>query len=119
MMGIRLYFIRAPYNSNCFREDFKKSSTSASSTSSSGSKKSTSSDTNESISDTGFRIKRLKLPRGVTNIRIKLNHANPCCIGWRSHRMSGKTSGHGTILLMAGIRRDIFVWDMNKEEMLR
>ena len=100
-----------------FREGFQKSS--LSSTSSSGSKKSISSDTNESVSVTGFRIKRLKLPRGVTNIRIKLNHANPCCIGWRSHRMSGKTSGHGSILVMAGIRRDIFVWDLNKEEMLR
>jgi hypothetical protein len=33
--------------------------------------------------------------------------------------MSGKTGGHGSILVMAGIRRDIFVWDLNKEEMLR
>ena len=27
--------------------------------------------------------------------------------------------GYGGILVMAGIRRDIFVWDVNKEEILR
>ena len=32
--------------------------------------------------------------------------------------MGGK-GGKGSILVMAGIRRDIFVWDLNKEEMLR
>ena len=27
--------------------------------------------------------------------------------------------GQGSILVMAGIRRDIFVWDLNKEDILR
>ena len=101
-----------------FREEFRKSSSASSTTSSSGSTKGSSSSSNESVSETGFRIKRLKFPRGVTNIRIKLNHANPCSIGWRSQHMGGK-GGKGSILVMAGIRRDIFVWDLNKEEMLR
>ena len=108
---ISLYFIK-------FREKIQKSSSSSSTTSSLGSTKSSSSSSNESMSETGFRIKRLKFPRGVTNIRIKLNHANPCSIGWRSHHMGSK-GGKGSILVMAGIRRDIFVWDLNKEEMLR
>ena len=95
------------------RGELQRSSTS-SSTSSVGSTKTSS---NESISDTGFKIKRLRLPRGVANIRIKLNHANPCTIGWRSKQMGRK--GRGGILVMAGIRRDIFVWDLHKEEILR
>ena len=69
------------------------------------------------MSETGFMIKKLKLPRGVTNIRIKLNHANPCVVGWRSNQMG--RNGYGGILVMAGIRKDIFVWDVDKENILR
>ena len=104
-------------NVTTYREGFQKSSTGTSSTPSLGSMNSSSSNTNDIVSETGFRIKRLKLPRGVCNIRIRLNTANPCSIGWRSKSMVGQ--GRGSILVMAGIRRDIFVWDLNKEEILR
>ena len=95
----------------------RKSLLSSSSSSADDSKKGVSLDRKDSVSETGFKIKKLKLPRGITNIRIKLNHANPCTIGWRSTQMGKK--GQGSILVMAGIRRDIFVWDLNKEDILR
>ena len=101
----------------CFREVTRKSLLSSSSSSADDSKKGVSLDRKDSVSETGFKIKKLKLPRGITNIRIKLNHANPCTIGWRSTQMGKK--GQGSILVMAGIRRDIFVWDLNKEDILR
>ena len=100
-----------------FREVARKSLLSSSSSSADDSKKGVSLDRKDSVSETGFKIKKLKLPRGITNIRIKLNHANPCTIGWRSTQMGKK--GQGSILVMAGIRRDIFVWDLNKEDILR
>ena len=53
------------------------------------------------------QIKRLNLPRSVVNIRIKLNLSNSCILI------------PGNQYLVAGVRRDIFVWNWNKEQLLR
>ena len=53
------------------------------------------------------QIKKLKLPRSVVNIRIKLNQSNPCI-------MVPKVN-----YLIAGVRRDVFVWDWTKEQLIR
>ena len=52
-------------------------------------------------------VKKLRLPRSVVNIRIKLNQSNPCILIPRKNYM------------IAGVRRDIFVWDWNKDYLLR
>ena len=52
-------------------------------------------------------IKRLNLPRSVVNIRVKLNESNPGILVDEPK------------LFIAGIRKDIFVWNWEKEQMLR
>ena len=52
-------------------------------------------------------VKKLSLPRSVVNIRIKLNQSNPCILVPEYK------------YLIAGVRRDIFVWDWNKAQLLR
>ncbi len=52
-------------------------------------------------------IKKLSLPRSVVNIRIKLNQSNPVVIIAESN------------LAIAGVRRDIFVWNLTSEKMVR
>ena len=54
-----------------------------------------------------FQVKKLKLPRSVVNIRIKLNQSNPCIMV--------PSVGY----LIAGVRRDVFVWNWDKEQLLR
>lgn len=51
----------------------------------------------------------MSLPRSVVNIRLKLNKPNPS-IG---------IFEEDTKLFIAGVRRDIFVWNWEKEELLR
>ena len=53
------------------------------------------------------QVKKLKLPRSVVNIRIKLNQSNPCIMV--------PSMGY----LIAGVRRDVFVWNWDKEQLLR
>ena len=53
------------------------------------------------------QTKKLRLPRSVVNIRIKLNQSNPCI-------MVPKVN-----YLIAGVRRDVFVWDWTKEQLIR
>ena len=61
--------------------------------------------------------KVLRLTRSVNNIRTKLNQTNPAVLAWRRDQM-GRDS-HASLMLMAGIRRDVFVWDVTKELPLR
>ena len=43
---------------------------------------------------------RLFLPRSVRNIRVKLNQSNPCLLDRKQ------------ALVVAGVRRDVFVWGL-------
>ena len=52
-------------------------------------------------------VKRLNLPRSVVNIRIRLNQSNPGILVEEPK------------VFIAGVRRDIFVWDWEKERLLR
>ena len=52
-------------------------------------------------------VKRLNLPRSVVNIRTRLNESNPGILV------------EDPKLFIAGVRKDIFVWDWEKERMLR
>ena len=47
------------------------------------------------------------LPRSVKNARMRLNDTNACVVE--------PTRG----LAIAGVRRDIFVWSLEKQELLR
>lgn len=57
----------------------------------------------------GRQIKRLSLPRSVVNIRTKLNKSNPSIGIFEDEKK----------FFIAGVRRDIFVWDWQKEQLLR
>ena len=52
-------------------------------------------------------VKRLNLPRSVVNIRIRLNQSNPGILVEEPK------------VFIAGVRRDIFVWDWENERLLR
>ena len=52
-------------------------------------------------------VKRLNLPRSVVNIRIRLNQSNPGILVEEPK------------VFIAGVRRDIFVWDWQNERLLR
>ncbi|TRY73174.1 hypothetical protein TCAL_08178 [Tigriopus californicus] len=49
----------------------------------------------------------LKLPRSIRNVRVKINQSNPCVIDLQK------------LLLVAGVRRDIFIWSIKSEMLLR
>ena len=85
--------------------------------SSSSSKSTTSCESSRSFFKDDFKPKYLRLPRSVNNIRTKLNQSNPVVIGWRNNQMG--RSQNSALMLVAGIRRDIFVWDVTKELPLR
>ena len=50
---------------------------------------------------------KLLLPRSVKNARMRLNDTNACVVE--------PTRG----IAIAGVRRDIFVWSLEKQELLR
>ena len=52
-------------------------------------------------------VLKLLLPRSVKNARLRLNDTNACVVE--------PTRG----LAIAGVRRDIFVWSLEKQELLR
>ena len=52
-------------------------------------------------------VLKLLLPRSVKNARMRLNDTNACVVE--------PTRG----LAIAGVRRDIFVWSLEKQELLR
>ena len=52
-------------------------------------------------------VLKLLLPRSVKNARFRLNDTNACVVE--------PTRG----LAIAGVRRDIFVWSLDKQELLR
>ena len=52
-------------------------------------------------------VLKLLLPRSVKNARFRLNDTNACVVE--------PTRG----IAIAGVRRDIFVWSLDKQELLR